>query len=144
MLCTLGDRSVVTRPTPPARTRVAEGTELADRILAVTVSTKVLLMSGYQTSDIAPTGRPFIAKPFSINDLARRVRETLDRPSSFARPTKAPRASLVGRTTSAVVCYLFGSHPRSPPDIAARRAAPWTSVRPSVVPAAARAGAGPQ
>jgi DNA-binding response OmpR family regulator len=54
----------------------------------VTASTKVLLMSGDQTSDIAPSGRPFLAKPFSIADLVRRVRETLDRPSSFARPTK--------------------------------------------------------
>ena len=69
------------------------GTELADRIQAVSASTKVLLMSGYQTSAITPSGRPFMAKPFSIDELARRVRETLDRPSSFARPTKAPPAS---------------------------------------------------
>ncbi len=69
-----------------------KGTELAVRIQAVTGSTKVLLMSGYQTSDIGPSGRAFIAKPFSIDDLVRRVRETLNRPSSFARPTK-PRPS---------------------------------------------------
>jgi len=66
---------------------IMTGTELADRVQAVTPSTKVLLMSGYQTSDIASSGRPFMAKPFSIDGLARRVRETLDRPSSFARPT---------------------------------------------------------
>jgi len=70
-----------------------KGTELADRIQAVAGSTKVLLMSGYQTADITPSGRPFLAKPFSIDGLLRRVRETLDRPSSFARPTKAPPAS---------------------------------------------------
>ena len=70
------------------------GTELADRIQAVSASTKILLMSGYQTSAITPSGRPFMAKPFSIDELARRVRETLDRPSSFARPTKVPPASL--------------------------------------------------
>ena len=58
----------------------------------MTASTKVLLMSGYQTSDIAPTGRHFMAKPFSIDDLARRARETLDRASSFARFTTAPAA----------------------------------------------------
>jgi len=69
-----------------------KGTELADRIQAVSGSTKVLLTSGFQTSDVGPSGRPFLAKPFSIDDLVRRVRETLDRPSSFARPTKAPGA----------------------------------------------------
>ena len=72
---------------------IMQGPELADRIQAVTPSTKVLLMSGYQTSAIAPSGRPFIAKPFSIDDLARRVRETLDRPSSFARPVKPPSSA---------------------------------------------------
>lgn len=66
---------------------IMKGTELADGIQAVSPSTKVLLMSGYQTSAIAGSGRPFMAKPFSIDELARRVRETLDRPSSFARPT---------------------------------------------------------
>ncbi|HKW92910.1 MAG TPA: response regulator [Methylomirabilota bacterium] len=61
------------------------GTELADRIQAISPATKVLLMSGYQTSDIAPSGRPFMAKPFSIDLLLERVRQTLDRPSLFAR-----------------------------------------------------------
>ena len=70
-----------------------KGTELADRVQAVSGSTKVLLMSGYQTSAVTPSGRPFMAKPFSIDDLARRVRETLDRASSFARPSKAPPAA---------------------------------------------------
>lgn len=65
-----------------------KGTELADRIQAVSRSTKALLMSGYVTSEIASSRRPFLAKPFSIDDLVHRVRETLDRPSSFARPTK--------------------------------------------------------
>ncbi|MGH7367026.1 MAG: response regulator [Candidatus Rokuibacteriota bacterium] len=63
-----------------------KGTELADRIQAVNPSTKVLLMSGYQTSEIAPSGRAFLGKPFSIAQLAKAVRETLDRPSAFARP----------------------------------------------------------
>jgi CheY-like chemotaxis protein len=36
-----------------------KGTELADRVQAVNPKTRVLLMSGYQTSDIAPSGRPF-------------------------------------------------------------------------------------
>jgi hypothetical protein len=42
-------------------------------------------MSGYQTSDIAASGRAFIAMPFSIDGLAKRVRETLNRPSTLAR-----------------------------------------------------------
>lgn len=73
---------------------IMKGTELADRVEAVSPSTKVLLMSGYLTSDVAGSGRHFMAKPFTIDDLARRVRDTLDRPSSFARPPKAPPASL--------------------------------------------------
>jgi YesN/AraC family two-component response regulator len=63
-----------------------KGTELADRVQAVSASTKVLLMSGYQTSDIAPSGRPFIAKPFRVESLKERVRDVLARPSAFARP----------------------------------------------------------
>jgi hypothetical protein len=48
----------------------------------------VLLMSGYQTSDIAPSGRPFLAKPFTIETLANAVRDVLARPSAFARPRR--------------------------------------------------------
>ncbi len=63
---------------------IMKGTELADRIQAISPTTKVLLMSGYQTSDIAPSGRPFMVKPFSIDVLVKRVRQTLERPSLFA------------------------------------------------------------
>ncbi len=63
-----------------------KGTELADRIQAVSPPTKVLLMSGYQTAEIAHSGRAFVAKPFNPDTLAKRVRETLDRPSAFVRP----------------------------------------------------------
>lgn len=42
------------------------GTELADRAQAIRASIKVLLVSGYTISDIGPSGRPFLAKPFSI------------------------------------------------------------------------------
>jgi len=72
---------------------IMKGPELADRIQAISPSTRVLLMSGYQTSDIIGSGRPFLAKPFSIDGLAHRVRETLDRPSSFARGAKTPPAA---------------------------------------------------
>ena len=69
-----------------------KGTQLADQIQAIAPSTKVLLMSGYQTSDVSGSGRPFLAKPFSIDGLARRVHEALARPSPFARRTRAPAA----------------------------------------------------
>jgi DNA-binding NtrC family response regulator len=66
---------------------IMRGPELADRIQAVRPTTKVLLMSGYLTADVTPTGRAFMAKPFTLDDLARRVRETLARPSPFAQPS---------------------------------------------------------
>lgn len=70
-----------------------KGTELADRVQEASPSTRILLMSGYQTADIAPSGRAFLAKPFSIDGLAKRVRETLARPSAFARRDASPGAS---------------------------------------------------
>jgi CheY-like chemotaxis protein len=66
------------------------GTELADRAQAIRPSLKVLLVSGYPTSDIGPSGRPFLAKPFSVEALADAVREVLARPSAFARPRRSP------------------------------------------------------
>ena len=62
-----------------------KGTDLADRVQATSPRTKVVLMSGYMTADIAPSGRPFLAKPFAIDALSQRVRDTLKRPSAFAR-----------------------------------------------------------
>ncbi len=56
----------------------------------LSAATKVLLMSGYQTSDIAPSGRPFLAKPFGVETLAAKVRDVLARPSGFARPRRSP------------------------------------------------------
>jgi DNA-binding NtrC family response regulator len=61
------------------------GTELADRAQAIRPSLKVLLVSGHPTSDIGPSGRPFLAKPFSIETLATAVRDVLTSPAGFAR-----------------------------------------------------------
>ena len=47
-------------------------------------------MSRYQTSDIGPSGRPFLAKPFSIDTLANTVRDVLASPSAFAGPRREP------------------------------------------------------
>jgi hypothetical protein len=57
--------------------------ELAGRVQAVSPTTKALLMSGYQTSDIAPSGRAFMAKPFDLGTLEKRVRETLAQDVEF-------------------------------------------------------------
>lgn len=73
---------------------IMKGTELADRIQAISPTTKVLLMSGYQTADIASSGRPFMAKPFSIDVLVERVRQMLERPSLFARAAKSQAVRL--------------------------------------------------
>lgn len=66
-----------------------KGTELADRIQVVSPSTKVLLMSGYQTADIAHTGRALLMKPFRVESLVEKVRAVLARPSAFARPRRS-------------------------------------------------------
>jgi DNA-binding response OmpR family regulator len=69
------------------------GTELAQRLLAVVPSAKVLLMSAYKVAEIAASGHPFLAKPFTPDVLRERVREILrDEPSPFARkPPVRPR-----------------------------------------------------
>jgi two-component system cell cycle sensor histidine kinase/response regulator CckA len=68
------------------------GTELAQRVLAVVPSVKVLLMSAYKVAEIAASGHPFLAKPFTPDALLGRVREILrDEPSPFARRPPRPR-----------------------------------------------------
>jgi two-component system, cell cycle sensor histidine kinase and response regulator CckA len=68
------------------------GTELAQRVLAIAPSVKVLLMSAYKVAEIAASGHPFLAKPFTPEALLGRVREILrDEPSPFARRPQRPR-----------------------------------------------------
>ena len=67
-----------------------KGTELADRLQAVSPSTKVLLMAAYHTADIAHTGRALLTKPFRVESLIENVRAVLARPSAFARPRRSP------------------------------------------------------
>jgi DNA-binding response OmpR family regulator len=68
------------------------GTELAQRLLAVAPSAKVLLMSAYKVAEITASGYPFLAKPFTPEILLERVRELLrDEPSPFARRPPRPR-----------------------------------------------------
>jgi hypothetical protein len=48
------------------------------------------LMAGYQTADIAHTGRALLMKPFRVESLINNVRAVLARPSAFARPRRTP------------------------------------------------------
>ena len=62
-----------------------DGRQLAKRISAVKPGVKVLFMSGYTADVIAQRGVldedvQFLAKPFTRDDLARKVREVLEAP----------------------------------------------------------------
>ena len=70
-----------------------KGTELADRVQRVSPLTKAVLMSGYTTADIAPSGRSVLAKAFAIERLSRCIREMLERPSACARPPSSASKS---------------------------------------------------
>ena len=65
-----------------------KGPELAAKVLAVSPSTKILLMSAYPMSEVAASGRAFISKPFSVQSLNDKVRHVLEQSSPFARPTR--------------------------------------------------------
>lgn len=68
------------------------GTELAQRLLAVVPSAKVLLMSAYKVAEITVSGHPFLPKPFTPDVLLEKVRLVLrDDPSPFARRHPRPR-----------------------------------------------------
>lgn len=62
------------------------GRELADRLVAIRPDTKVLFMSGFDVSGMLEPGAPFVAKPFDVDTLVRKVRDVLERRSPFARP----------------------------------------------------------
>lgn len=65
-----------------------KGPELAAKVLAVSPSTKILLMSAYPMPEVAASGRAFISKPFSMQSLNDKVRHVLEQSSPFARPTR--------------------------------------------------------
>jgi nitrogen-specific signal transduction histidine kinase/ActR/RegA family two-component response regulator len=64
------------------------GRELVERLVTVYPGLKVLYMSGY-TDDaiirhgVLEEGTPFLQKPFTVTDLARRVREVMDAPQEL-------------------------------------------------------------
>lgn len=65
-----------------------KGPELAAKLLAVSPSTKVILMSAYPMSEVAASGRAFISKPFSVQGLIARIRQLLEQASPCARPAR--------------------------------------------------------
>jgi two-component system cell cycle sensor histidine kinase/response regulator CckA len=68
------------------------GTELAQRLLALVPSAKVLLMSAYKLAEVDASGHPFIAKPFTPEALTGLIRQLLrGEPSPFARRRPPPR-----------------------------------------------------
>jgi len=54
-----------------------DGRKLAHRMRSLCPRMKILLMSGYGLSDLDETGWSFIAKPFSMEQLAQQVAVTL-------------------------------------------------------------------
>jgi CheY-like chemotaxis protein len=59
------------------------GRELAQRVAEMRPATKVLFISGYAAtalgkSDLSPAASTFLAKPFTRDELARKVRDVLD------------------------------------------------------------------
>ena len=78
-----------------------DGRDLAKRIRAIHPETRVLFMSGSSGTNSTPTDRPddsdaFISKPFSVDDLATKIREVLEAPSSSLYPHSP--ASLLSTT----------------------------------------------
>ena len=72
------------------------GCELAAEMESLYPRTRVLLMSGYTEQlarfESSPYHQEYMAKPFSIPTLLRRVREVLDKPLA-TMPSSAPQAS---------------------------------------------------
>jgi signal transduction histidine kinase len=73
------------------------GPELAARVLAGRPSARVLYMSGYTGTAAGhhaalPPGQAFLQKPFSVDTLLRRVRETLDAPPQRDAPATPERS----------------------------------------------------
>lgn len=62
------------------------GPELAAKLLAVSPSTKILLMSAYPIAEATASGWAFIGKPFSVQSLIEKVRQVLEPSSPLARP----------------------------------------------------------
>lgn len=69
---------------------IMNGLELAKRVEAASPTTKILLMSGYETAAVKGSGRVLVSKPFKANELVNTVRQLLDSKSAFRRPGPPP------------------------------------------------------
>ncbi len=69
------------------------GFHLVERVLPLRPTIKVVLMSAYSVSGVSARGARYLPKPFTVEDLCRAVRETLDGRSPFARPRPPTPAS---------------------------------------------------
>ena len=66
------------------------GRELVEKLLVSRPEMSILLMSGYTDDDVVRRGvlqgeTPFLQKPFTPGQLARKVREVLDRAMQLGR-----------------------------------------------------------
>jgi two-component system, cell cycle sensor histidine kinase and response regulator CckA len=64
------------------------GGELADLLEEGNSALRVILMSGYPAEIAAAPGRPFLQKPFTIDQVARAIRETLA--TKLLAPARCP------------------------------------------------------
>ena len=62
------------------------GFHLVERVLPMRPGMKVVLMSAYSVSGTSSRGDRYLPKPFTVEDLCRAVRDTLDGRSLFAPP----------------------------------------------------------
>ena len=76
---------------------IMNGLELAKRVeRAASPTTKILLMSGYETAAVKGSGRVLVSKPFKANDLVNTIRQLLDSKVRVppARPSARAEAGL--------------------------------------------------
>jgi two-component system cell cycle sensor histidine kinase/response regulator CckA len=69
---------------------IMNGLDLATRVEAASPTTKVVLMSGFNTAAVKASGRPLVPKPFRAGDLLNTIRQMLDSRSAFRRPSPPP------------------------------------------------------
>jgi len=71
-----------------------DGRQLAEQATRIRVGMRVLLMSGYTTDALVlygvSGGAPFLQKPFTLHQLAGKVREVLDSTFSPDLAVKSP------------------------------------------------------
>ncbi|HKW94929.1 MAG TPA: response regulator [Methylomirabilota bacterium] len=66
---------------------IMNGLDLAKRVEAASPTTKVVLMSGFNTAAVKGSGRPLVPKPFRTADLLNTIRQMLNSQSAFRRPS---------------------------------------------------------